>query len=450
MTSSKVKWLIREVDAWEREGVVDTATATRLRTRYALAVANETPWGRIIFGSLGALLVGLGIIALLAANWSDLGRPVRTIIAFMPLCTCAVLYVAGYRRGWSSRAFLEPLGLFWGLAIGVGVALIGQTYHLPQDAKAFTLVWTLLLIPVCYATRALAPVAGYFAGLLTWVSMSQLAGGVGLWYWPLAAIIVPLIYSVRCEPNAEVRSTWMLWTAALCCTAALGITLEKSLPGLWMIVYTGAFAALLLGGEVRDSDERGWWHNPLRTLGGGGLAVVLYLLIFRWPWKEIGWNYWRTDAFCHRWATFFDFSLAIALPVTAAFLLVLAFRRVPRRNWHGVPLLPAWALWGVAPFMTAIAYALAAYGGNDQLSALLMTFYLAGLGLATLGEGLAKRRPGTINVGVLVLLAVIIGRFFSSDASFTAKGVVFIICGVVFLGANLVVSRRMKQKGGAA
>jgi len=181
VTSSKVKWLIREVDAWEREGVVDTATATRLRTRYALAVANETPWGRIIFGSLGALLVGLGIIALLAANWSDLGRPVRTIIAFMPLCTCAVLYVAGYRRGWSSRAFLEPLGLFWGLAIGTGIALIGQTYHLPQDAEAFTLVWTLLLVPVCYATRALAPVAGYFIGLLIWVSMSHLAGGVGRW-----------------------------------------------------------------------------------------------------------------------------------------------------------------------------------------------------------------------------------------------------------------------------
>ena len=447
MTSSKVKWLIREVDAWEREGVVDTATATRLRTRYALAVANETPWGRIIFGSLGALLGGLGIIALLAANWSDLGRPVRTIIAFMPLCTCAVLYVAGYRRGWSSRAFLEPLGL---LGIGHRCGRSVDRTDLPSATRcqSFHASLTLLLIPVCYAIRALAPVAVLRrpADLGLDVAISGRCGsGTGS-----PAIIVPLIYSVRCEPNAEVRSTWMLWTAALCCTAALGITLEKSLPGLWMIVYTGAFAALLLGGEVRDSDERGWWHNPLRTLGGGGLAVVLYLLIFRWPWKEIGWNYWRTDAFCHRWATFFDFSLAIALPVTAAFLLVLAFRRVPRRNWHSVPLLPAWALWGVAPFMTAIAYALAAYGGNDQLSALLMTFYLAVLGLATLGEGLAKRRPGTINVGVLVLLAVIIGRFFSSDASFTAKGVVFIICGVVFLGANLVVSRRMKQKGGAA
>ena len=450
MASREIEWLKREVDAWERDGIVDTATAERLRTRYAQVAANETPWGRIIFGSLGALLVGLGIIALLAANWSELGRPTRTVIAFTPLSLCAILYVTGYLRGWSSRAFLEPLGLFWGLSIGAGVALIGQTYHLPQDAEAFTLVWTLLLIPVCYATRALAPVAGYFIGLITWVSMSQLSGGVGLWYWPLAALVAPLIYSVRREPDAAVRSTWMLWTAALCCTAALGITLEKSLPGLWMIIYTSAFAALLLGSEVRGSGERGWWRNPLRTLGGGGLAVVLYLLIFRWPWHEIGWHYWRTDVFRHPWASFFDFSLAVALPVAAAFLLVLAFRRVPRRKWHGVPLLPAWTLWGIAPFVTAIAYAIASHDESDHLPALLMTLYLAGLGLATLGEGLAEHRAGTINLGVLVLLAVIIGRFFSSDASFTAKGIVFILCGGVFLVANLMVSRRMKQKGGAA
>jgi Zn-dependent protease with chaperone function len=67
-----------------------------------------------------------------------------------------------------------------------------------------------------------------------------------------------------------------------------------------------------------------------------------------------------------------------------------------------------------------------------------------------LGDGLVERRPGLINMGVLVFLAVALGRFFSSEASFTAKGVVFIVCGGVFLATNLVVSRRMKQTGGAA
>ncbi|MDD5708265.1 MAG: hypothetical protein PHR35_20295 [Kiritimatiellae bacterium] len=171
----------------------------------------------------------------------------------------------------------------------------------------------------------------------------------------------------------------------------------------------------------------------------------MFMLIFRWPWEDVGWNHWRTDLSHHRWATGFDFGLAVALPVAAAFLLVLAFRGAPRRNWHGVPLLPAWALWGAAPFVTAVAYAMAAHSERNVWPALLMAFYLAGLGLATLGEGLVARRLGAINLGVLVFLAVIIGKFFSSDYGFTAKGLVFIVCGGAFLAANLAASRHMRR-----
>ena len=270
MASREIEWLKREVDAWERDGIVDTATAERLRTRYAQVAANETPWGRIIFGSLGALLVGLGIIALLAANWSELGRPTRTVIAFTPLSLCAILYVTGYLRGWSSRAFLEPLGLFWGLSIGAGVALIGQTYHLPQDAEAFTLVWTLLLIPVCYATRALAPVAGYFIGLITWVSMSQLSGGVGLWYWPLAALVAPLIYggAGRMRQCVQLGCCGAPPVARRHCYHA-----GEEPAGLWMIIYTSAFAALLLGARYAAAGSADGGATPC-----GRSAVEV------WPW----------------------------------------------------------------------------------------------------------------------------------------------------------------------
>ena len=43
MASREIEWLKREVDAWERDGIVDTATAERLRTRYAQVAANTAP-----------------------------------------------------------------------------------------------------------------------------------------------------------------------------------------------------------------------------------------------------------------------------------------------------------------------------------------------------------------------------------------------------------------------
>lgn len=103
--------------------------------------------------------------------------------------------------------------------------------------------------------------------------------------------------------------------------------------------------------------------------------------------------------------------------------------------------------WGAAPFVTAVAYAVAAYAKSDAVPTVLMMVYLAGLGLATLGEGLAERRLLLVNAGTVLLLGVILGKFFCSDVSFTVKGISFIVCGSFFLGTNLAFSRRLKQQG---
>jgi uncharacterized membrane protein len=449
MSIREVRWLEREVKVWESEGLVDSATAARLTARYAAEAANATAWGRVVVGALGALLVGLGLIALLAANWSDIPRDVRAAIAFAPLTFCVGLYAAGMFRGWSSRAFLEPLGIFWGLSIGAGIALISQTYHIPGEVETFVFTWMVLLLPVLYATRALAPVAGYFIGLLVWASLAQIAGGEGIGYWLMALLAVPVIRDVRRESPTGVRSNLMLWSAALCSTAALGVTLEKNLPGLWMIIYTGAFSALFLQGIRSERNVGTLWQNPMRTLGACGLGVVLYLLIFEWPWHEIGPNHWHSDRSVHAWATGFDCGLGIALPVAAAFLLVLVGRGLSKRVWRGESMVPVGlaCAWGAAPFVTAAAYAVGAYSPSVTAPSVIILVYLAGLGLATLGAGLAERRLLRVNAGTLILLAVILGKFFGSDVSFTVKGVSFIVCGCLFLGTNLVFSRRLKQTG---
>ena len=84
------------------------------------------------------------------------------------------------------------------------------------------------------------------------------------------------------------------------------------------------------------------------------------------------------------------------------------------------------------------------------MAALMMMIYLLMLGLATLGTGLAARRLSVVNAGTVILLGVILGKFFSSDVSFTVKGISFIVCGCLFLGMNLWVSRRLSTNGVAS
>ena len=64
-------WLLGELPTWVADGVVDAAASERLRQRYAAQVSGRS-WGMIVCGVLGALLVGAGVILVLAHNWDGL------------------------------------------------------------------------------------------------------------------------------------------------------------------------------------------------------------------------------------------------------------------------------------------------------------------------------------------------------------------------------------------
>jgi lipopolysaccharide export LptBFGC system permease protein LptF len=51
-----------------------------------------------------------------------------------------------------------------------------------------------------------------------------------------------------------------------------------------------------------------------------------------------------------------------------------------------------------------------------------------------------------VNCGVLLFLAVVLGKFFNEDFSFTIKGVVFIVCGLLFFLVNTIFARKIKQE----
>lgn len=430
-------WLLTELPTLVSEGVVDTTTAERLRQRYATEGQSGRSWGVVVCGVLGALLIGLGVIMLLAHNWKDLSRPARILLSFAPLAATQALVIVGQVRRWRGGAWRETMGLLWTLAVGACIALIAQTYHLPGDAEGFTLVWACLVLPILWFTQAATVLASFFGILLAWASFSQLYGGVALFFWPLAALAYPAVRGeVRDHPQG-MRAVCMLWILALAGTAALGITLEKAMPGLWILTYAGAFAVLYLMGGYWGAAAPTLWQRPLHTLGSGGVVVLAYLLTFEWPWHEIGWHYYHDDPAFHPLAAGFDYALAIVLPVLSGLLLATAVRRNEARR---IP-------FGLFPVVAAVGY-IAVGSGLDELAwmpELLFNAYLFVIGLITLVSGVRARRLGMVNAGMLILMVLILTRFFDSDYSLMAKGVVFILLGAAFMTVNMLHLRRRKE-----
>lgn len=437
MSRKESNWLLGELPALVTEGVLDAAAAERLRARYAGAGRGGRSWAVMALSLLGALLIGLGLIMILAHNWGQLTRTHRAILSFLPLLAAQALGGWVLARRPDRGATREGAAIFWTLAIGACISLISQTYHLGGTWDAFTLVWMLLTLPVIYLLRAVLPAVLYLAGLVAWASIRQWGDDSALWYWPLAALVLPAILAETRPDPYRLRPVALLWAFSLAGTAAVGVTLEKVMPGLWIVIYAGLFGVLYLAGGFWGAEAPAAWQRPLHTLGSLGTVVLALMLTYEWPWEQIGWHHLRHDPAYHPLRAGFDYALAFALPVAAVALGVTSLRRGQARR---IP-------FGLFPVCAIAGYGLTAGGSGPGLPLLLFNGYVLALGLATLVQGVRDRRLGTVNGGMLTLMALILLRFFDSDLPFLGKGVTFMALGAVFLIVNLRLARRA---GGAA
>jgi uncharacterized membrane protein len=112
-TRGGARWLLEELPRLVREAVIDEATAERLRRRYAPELERSRRGAVLLaFGILGGVLIGSGVILLVAHNWDELSRPVRAGLCFL-LIFAAQLF-AGWvmARRFDSEPFREGTATF--------------------------------------------------------------------------------------------------------------------------------------------------------------------------------------------------------------------------------------------------------------------------------------------------------------------------------------------------
>jgi len=75
----------------------------------------------------------------------------------------------------------------------------------------------------------------------------------------------------------------------------------------------------------------------------------------------------------------------------------------------------------------------------------LAHLYALALAAALIRSGVAQGELPLANLGVLLISALVLLRFFDSDLSYVLRGVGFIVTGVGFFAANLWLRRRLRQ-----
>jgi uncharacterized membrane protein len=432
-----IRWLLGELPKLEAEGVIDATAAERLRAHYAEKTSGS---GRrlvvAIFAVFGALLIGGGVILLLAHNWEAFGRGARAAIALVPLLASQVLVGRVLVKKGESTAWREGSATLLALTVAAAIALVDQTYHTGGDLESFLWRWSLLLAPLPWLLNSTAVAMLFLAALTWWAGAVRVEGSQILMMWPLAAAVVPHLIHVMRSERRGLRAANLQWAIALFLCVAVGLGLDNRVPGLWIVIYVGLFALMITVGAASRRDEEGLWRRPLEVFGVTGSIVSWLILSFDEPWRHIGWKHIHTTERFLEVTSWQDVVLAVGLPLAA----ILAMALLLDRGRHRLYL-----LWGLSVPLVAIVWPLTAATDSRWFGAVSFTLLLFTVGVATLAEGVRRQNLGTVNLGMLVVALLVVVRFFDSGFGFIFKGFAFILVGVGFLVANVVLARNLRN-----
>lgn len=422
--------LSKDIDELKAAGVISDETAEDIRAYYQEKEGFSTNRLFMIFGVLGAILVGLGIILIIAHNWDDLSRTVKTIFAFVPLIIGQLLCVYAQFIKKDSAVWKESTSAFLCLTVAASISLISQIYSIPGNLGDFLLVWMLLSIPLIYLMQA------SITSLICIVGITWYACETSYWhyphansyaYWVLMAFVLPHylgLLKFRPSSNATLFHHWLV---PLSFILVLG-TLAGD-QGSWMyLAYMSLFGIFYLIGKTKPFKNQATGRNGFKVIGVIGMIVLLLMFSFDSFWDSMIESFPEVSELMLA----LEFWTAMILTVAASVLLFKQSVKASDRDYM------AW--------IYLIFAALFLMGFFTIVPLILINVLLFLLGIYKIREGNLRNHLGITNFGLLIIIALIICRFFDMDLSFVLRGLIFIAVG---LGCFMANYRLLKRRAGS-
>jgi uncharacterized membrane protein len=419
-----MKSVLKEVEAWREAGVITDDVAERIRAYYRDHENKGNSRLTIAFGILGALLVGLGLLLLVAHNWDTFPKGIKLTFAFLPLLATQGVAFVLIKRDRDSAGWREGCATLLTLSIAISISLVSQVYNINGDLAKFLEVWMILSLPVIYVLRSSMTLLLYVAGV-TWFG---LFGYEELWRTPtthaiqltygilLIAALPWYVRLIRTKPGTTFTCLGH-WFFACSVTLVIGTVAHEDWRWLGP-AYVSLFGIFILLGQSDRLSGTRLIGNGFLVLGTTGTLALLFFLTFDDYWKTIG-----------------QLPIARLLPrefyawcVLSGIGLVLLMARLSKHRFselHGTEL--AFLL------MVPITFLGFSHAGLAQS---LVNGVVLMVAVATVWQGATENRLGRMNVGLLILTALVVCRFFDTNLSFLLRGIIFMAVGAGFFAAN--------------
>ncbi|WP_299104937.1 DUF2157 domain-containing protein [uncultured Winogradskyella sp.] len=407
--------------------VISSEVANRINNYYETKRSNQSNPLFTIFGILGSALVGLGIILILAHNWDDFSRTIKTVFAFLPLIIGQLLSSYSILKN-KSQAWKESSGTFLFFAIGASIALVSQVYNIPGDLSSYLLTWIVLGLPLIYVLNSKA-VAIFVIGFSTYYACeygySFGYGNKSPWlYFVLLIGTIPFYFN-ELKKSPKANSTAILnWLYALSLIIVLGAFIQNNWA-LGFVMYAMLFGVFYNLGQLEIFNSQQLRRNSYVVLGSFGSVVLLMILSFNVIWEEIQYEI----------IVFNSQEMWVSIVLIFIALALLVYSQIPKGKFK----------FNVFQYVFIIFLIVFALGSESaKLGTISTNIMILIFGVFAVKLGADTFRFSILNYGLLIIATAIVCRFFDTDMSFVLRGLLFVVVGLGFFLANYIMLKKQK------
>lgn len=446
-----------EATFWVSEGIITEEARQKILARYGgeyLERVTVSRQGRLtqIIVTLGAILIGAGVLLFISANWDTMPKGFKLLIIFSSI---AIAYGAGL---WLESIKFErtALGLIFlgSILYGAGIALIAQIYNIEAGNGTIFLLWGggVLLTGLALASELLFSFSAIL--FICWTIFTRFGNvfsfffGFGrdksLLHWeyfiPAAILFCVAYYWKKDKLIAFNLLGVILWLALSLSAWNIGIG-----TALVFFLVFGAFLLLLAFFQIYLGVER-LMTLPYSFFGITGIIVASYAFSFnatlnQYRYDELS----KVDTFY--WILLIFFA---AMTILGSIVIFLApnINNIFRFGFLGIMLLVAFAfvflLFPVTPALPQGGYY---YSYSNALNPYTILWNIVSaleiLGLISLGYVTNERIY--VNIGILFFGILVMSRYFDVFSLYFGTYGSFMIGGALFIALGFGLERFRKK-----
>lgn len=414
-----------------KAGIITEETGSRIQEYYKAKSDSSPNRLFVAFGILGSLLVGLGIILIIAHNWDYLSRATKTFFAFLPLVAAQLICAYVLLKKSRNSVWIESATTFLFFAVGACISLVSQIYHIPGNLGPFLLIWMVLCLPLIYVMKSSMATLLYFFGITYYAvesSYFSYPSSSSYLYWVLLIAVFPQYYFlIRNNPKSNFL-TVENWLIPLSITIVLG-TLASSAEEFMFVAYFSLFGLFYTIGNNTFFKDKSLRDNSYKVIGTLGILILLFVTSFDGFWNDL-----RSEFYVFENLTSAN-ELWVSIGISIAALVYLYKQQKDKPLRQLPPLSPIFLLFIV---IFCIGYI-------SSISVVLINLIILAVSILTIIDGAKRAHLGILNFGLAIITIWIIIRFLNTDLSFVIRGLLLMAIGIGFFSANYWMLKKRRR-----